>query len=256
MAIRENDSESYQYLARPVVVWAGSYAPGDYVPAHGHPRAQLLYAVKGVMRVHTPHRVWTIPPQRALWIPPGVEHANTAMGDVEMRTLFIEADTAAAIEGECCAISVSPLLRELILSLLREPVEYPVPGRGEHLVALILSEIKNASRLNIEIPWPTDRRLQSVCQHILDNPGADNTIEHLADRAGASARTLIRLFQRETGLRYRQWVQQVQLADALCRLDRGESIARIANALGYSHPGAFSAMFRKHLGVSPNQYFS
>lgn len=255
MIIRENDSEAWQYLPRPVVAWAGAYATGEAVAMHRHPRAQLLYAVEGVMRIHTHDRVWIIPPQRALWVPPGVWHSHTSMSDVQMRTLYISPDIAEALGEDCYVVAVSPLLRELILALLREPVEYPLPGRGEHLVALILSEIVSASRVHIDIPWPSDRRLQQVCQRVLDNPGAAHTIAQLADQAGASSRTMIRLFQRQTGLRYRQWLQQVQLAEALARLDRGESITNISRALGYARPGAFSAMFRKHFGRSPQQYW-
>ena len=247
--------DSLQEIPRPVVAWAGRYLSGEEIAPHTHPRAQLLYAVEGVMRVITPNSVWTIPSQRALWVPAQVEHHSFMMSDLEMRTLYVNPDVPIALGQECRAISVSGLLRELILGLIEEPAEYPMPGRGEHLTALILTEINRAARHSVEIPWPRDRRLQTVCQLLMNTPGVNRTIEELADIAGASARTLIRLFPRETGLKYRQWVQQVQIADALCRLGRGESIARIADALGYASPSAFSAMFKRTFGVAPNQYF-
>ena len=248
--------EALQYVPRPIVAWGGHYANGDEIPPHTHPRAQLLYAVEGVMRVITPNSVWTIPSHRALWVPPNVEHHSFMMSDLEMRTLYVSADVPLSLGKECRAISVSGLLRELILGLLQEPAEYPIPGRGEHLTALILMEIERAATQAVEIPWPQDRRLQRVCQLVMDEPGIKRTIEELADSAGASARTLIRLFPKETGLKYHQWVQQVQLAEALCRLGRGECIARIASELGYASPSAFSAMFKRNFGVTPNHYFS
>jgi len=247
--------EELQHVPRPIVAWGGHYANGDEIPPHTHPRAQLLYAVEGVMRVLTPNSVWTIPSHRALWVPPNVEHHSFMMSDLEMRTLYVSADIPLALGKECRAISVSGLLRELILGLLQEPAEYPIPGRGEHLVALILMEIDRATTQAVEIPWPQDRRLQTVCQTVMNSPGITYTIEELAELAGASARTLIRLFPKETGLKYRQWTQQVQLAEALCRLGRGENIARIASFLGYASPSAFSAMFKRSFGVTPNQYF-
>ena len=262
--------EQLQLVPRPIVAWAGHYPLGTEIQPHTHPRAQLLYAVEGVMRVLTPNNVWTIPSHRALWVPAGVEHHLFTMSDLEMRTLYIDTAQPLASEldagtlpaqlgrqintQECRAISVSGLLRELILSLLEEPVEYPIPGRGEQLTALILAEISRAPTQAIHIPWPKDRRLQRVCNLLMNSPGADHTIDHLADLAGASARTLIRLFPRETGLNYRQWVQQVHLAEALCRLGRGEPITRISGILGYANPSAFSAMFKRAFGVAPNQY--
>ncbi len=252
--VYQRSPEELQDVPRPIVAWSGHYANGDEIPSHTHPRAQLLYAVEGVMRVITPDSVWTIPSHRALWVPPGVEHHSFMMSDLEMRTLFVSADIPLSPGKECRAISVSGLLRELILGLLEEPAEYSIPGRGEHLVALILSEIDRAATQAVQIPWPQDRRLQTVCHLLMNTPGVARTIEELAELAGASARTLIRLFPKETGMKYRQWVQQVQLADALCRLGRGESIARISDALGYANPSAFSAMFRRTFGVAPNQY--
>lgn len=251
----QRSPQALQYVPRPIVAWGGRYAQGDEILPHTHPRAQLLYAVEGVMRVLTPNSVWTIPSHRALWVPPNVEHHSFMMSDLEMRTLYVSADVPLSLGTECRAISVSNLLRELILGLLQEPAEYPIPGRGEHLVALILMEIDRAATQAVEIPWPQDRRLQRVCQWVMDTPGSNRTIEELADIAGASARTLIRLFPKETGLKYHQWVQQVQLAEALCRLGRGEPIARIASSLGYVSPSAFSAMFKRNFGVAPNQYF-
>ena len=254
--VEQRSPEALQHVPRPVVAWSGHYANGDEIPPHTHPRAQLLYAVEGVMRVRTPDSVWTIPSHRALWVPPNIEHHTFMMSDLEMRTLYVSADIPLSLGKECRAIAVSSLLRELILGLLAEPAEYPIPGRGEHMVALILSEIDRAATLAVQVPWPQDRRLQTVCQLLMGTPVANRTIEELAELAGASTRTLIRLFPKETGLKYRQWVQQVQLAEALCRLGRGESIARISAALGYAGPSAFSAMFKRTFGVAPNQYLN
>lgn len=254
--IEQRSPAALQHVPRPIVAWSGHYANGDEIAPHTHPRAQLLYAVEGVMRVLTPNSVWTIPSHRALWVPPNVEHHSFMMSDLEMRTLYVSADVPLSLGTECRAISVSGLLRELILGLLQEPAEYPIPGRGEHLVALILMEIDRAATQAVEIPWPQDRRLQRVCQLVLDSPGTNRTIEELADIAGASARTLIRLFPKETGLKYHQWAQQVQLAEAICRLGRGETIARIASSLGYASPSAFSAMFKRNIGVTPNHFFA
>ncbi|GAB3256676.1 AraC family transcriptional regulator [Chitinimonas naiadis] len=256
MPERSRDAADYQHVPRPVTAMAKDYPHGTQVPAHTHPRAQLLYAAQGVMRVHTPDRVWTIPPQRALWVPPGVEHRLTTMSPVAIRTVYVAPDAATLPGQDCRVLSVTPLLHELILSLIDEPIEYPLPGRGEHMAALILAEIAAAPTVPIAIPWPRDRRLLAVCEAIMDRPGNQHGIEDWTATAGASGRTLIRLFPRETGLHYRQWVQQVHLADALCRLDQGESIARIASALGYASPSAFSAMFRKALGVAPTQYLT
>lgn len=255
MDSRTLDAQQRLTIQRPVIAWAGSYAADEVVPWHSHERAQLLYAVDGVMRIVTPQSVWTIPSQRALWVPAHVAHESIMMSPVEMRTLYVMPEVLTLAGNSCKAIAVSRLLRELVLALLEEPVEYPPAGRADQIAALILTEIGRASTQAVDIPWPQDRRLQRVCSRVMNSPGTAYRIEDLADIAGASVRTLIRLFPRETGLKYRQWVQQVHLAEALCRLARGEGVARIAQFLGYSSPSAFTAMFKRSFGVSPNQYF-
>ena len=141
------------------------------------------------------------------------------------------------------------LLRELILALTAEPIDYPEDGRAGQIAALVQSELAAARVVPFQIPWPRDRRLQAICAAILDQPGLSRSIEDWGDEVGASARTLIRLFQSELGLNYRQWVQQLRLADAVCRLALGEPVARVAASLGYRSASAFSAMFRRALGA-------
>ncbi|CDG82189.1 AraC family transcriptional regulator [Janthinobacterium agaricidamnosum] len=253
---RSTDAHYYQRIPRAVVAMPREYDYLHHTAPHTHERAQLLYAVEGVMRVNTELGVWILPPRRALLIAPGVEHGQVMLSKVSMRTLYIDAASAASFGSGCKVIEVSSLLRELILALVAEPAEYPVPGRGEHLAMLILSELAAAQTVPIAIPWPRDRRLVAVCSAIMAAPGSRRSIEEWAEDAGASARTLIRLFPKETGLHYRQWVQQVHLADAFCRLARGDSVGEIGRALGYASPSAFTAMFRRLLGKTPQDYLS
>lgn len=253
---RSTDHRDYQRVPRVVTALARDAEHGITAAPHSHERAQLLYATQGLMRVQTDSGVWILPPRRALWLPPGVVHHWTSVSKVAMRTIYVEASAAKAFGDSCRVIEVSPLLRELILALLEEPIEYPLPGRGEHLAMLILSELKAAETVPIAIPWPRDRRLLAVCSAIMADPGSSRNIEQWADEVGASARTLIRLFPKETGLHYRQWVQQVHLAEAFGRLAQGQSVGEIAAALGYASPSAFSAMFRRILGKTPQHYLT
>jgi AraC-like DNA-binding protein len=249
----------YAALPRSVTAVPSAALSGELVAAHSHPWVQLLYASEGVMRVRTEFGVWIIPPRRALLIAPGVVHALTMLSRVSQRTLYIEtaaAGQAGAPADGCRVLEVSPLLRELILALSAEPVEYPPDGRGAYLARLILLEIAAMETVPIAVPWPRDRRLQALCADIMDHPGSLRTLEDRAFDAGASARTLIRLFPKETGLHYRQWVQQVHLAHAFEMLARGTRVGAVARALGYASPSAFTSMFRRLLGRTPQHYLA
>jgi len=243
-------------LPRSVTAVPSDARQGATVEAHCHPWVQLLYASEGVMRVRTELGVWIIPPRRALLIAPGIVHELKMLSRVNMRAVYIDAAAAGTLVDGCRLLEVSPLLRELILALSAEPLDYPAGGRGEHLAQLILSELAVMETVPIAVPWPRDRRLQTLCADIMDRPGSLRMLEDRALDAGASTRTLIRLFPKETGLHYRQWVQQVHLAHAFERLARGEGVGSIARALGYASPSAFTSMFRRLLGKTPQQYLA
>ncbi|PRA21209.1 AraC family transcriptional regulator [Pseudomonas poae] len=251
---RSEDYLDYQDVPRVMTALVRNQASGEYNEPHTHHHGQLLYAVNGVMRVAAGGSLWFLPPKRALWIPAGVVHDQLMLTPVQMRSIYIQADAAASFGDSCRVLDVSLLLRELILVLAGEPIEYSLEGRNTHVVALILSELATARTLPLQIPWPLDRRLRLVCSAILDAPGQSHRVDYWADTVGASSRTLIRLFLKETGLTYRQWVQQVRLACALERLEKGESVGRVARELGYVSASAFSAMFRRAIGVSPREF--
>jgi AraC-like DNA-binding protein len=251
---RSADHSDYQFIPRVMTALARDEPTGNYIAPHSHPRGQLLYATSGLMRAATETGIWLLPPQRGLWIPPGVIHDQRMLSPAAIRTIYIEPVTAERLGNACRTIEVSLLLRELMLALLAEPVEYSLNERNNHLVALILSELETARTINLEIPWPKDRRLLSICEAVLDAPQTPMSLDYWSDKVGGSSRTLIRLFIKETRLTFRHWVQQVRLAEALNRLENGESIANVADGLGYASPSAFAAMFRKTMGQSPTDY--
>src|SRR5579864_4238740 len=91
------------------------YTAGHVIPLHFHDRDQLVYASRGVMTVRTSDGTWVVPTYRAVWIPATVPHTITMSGTVAMRTLYLRPKLARALPRCCCVVSVSPLLKELIL---------------------------------------------------------------------------------------------------------------------------------------------
>ena len=84
---------------------------------------------------------------------------------------------------------------------------------------------------------------------------ADNRrLEEWAADAGASARTVTRLFPQETGFSFTEWRQQARLMRALELLSAGQPVTAIAFELGYETVSAFIALFRRHFGVTPARY--
>ncbi|MBC9227865.1 helix-turn-helix transcriptional regulator [bacterium SPL81] len=226
---------------------------------HTHSRAQFLYASMGNIQVFTPNNVWLVPPMCALWIPANVEHSVISLSHVKLNTALVEVSAAALMGKECFIIRVSNLLHELLIRLnqitqIDPPNIVSSQEISEALQILIFEEIHRANLLSIQIPWPKDKRLLKICQQLLHSPNHSKDLTDWADDIGTSSRTLMRMFQKETGLSYRAWIQQMHIAHALSKISNGESIAQISEALGYTNPSAFSAMFKRHLGKTPQQF--
>ncbi len=246
------DSATGPVLARP------RDCPADHViDWHTHTRAQLLFAETGVMRVTTDGGVWVVPPQRAVWIPPGVRHHVAAQGTpLSLRSLYVRNDLTHDLPSDCCVITVSPLLRELIIASMTIPDE-PGPDSPERrLLGVLIDQIRAVTVTPLHLPGVADRRLKRITEAIEADPADDRTLADWAGVVGASERTLSRKFVSETGLTFGHWRQQARLLAALTRLARGESVTEVSMDLGYASQSAFIAMFRRALGKTPGRYFS
>ncbi len=235
---------------------AGTYDAGDRIPRHCHESAQLIYATSGVMTVRTDAGRWVVPSQRAVWVPPLEDHSIRMSGSVEMRTVYVRADRIKGLSKSCAVVHVSPLLREIILRIVgfRSPLERN--SRESRLAAVFLDEIRAAEQMPLHLPVPSDPRLQRITESLRQAPGNQNTLAQWAAVAGASERTLARLFADQTGLTFGQWRQQARLLAGLELLALGQSVTSVALDLGYESPSAFINMFRAALGTSPGKYFS
>jgi AraC-like DNA-binding protein/mannose-6-phosphate isomerase-like protein (cupin superfamily) len=251
---RSTNPADYQHVPRAVVAMPKDFASGFEILPHHHERAQLIYATAGTMRVSTRDGVWMVPPQRALWMPAGVSHSIVMLSDTTMRTLYVRDDAAGAMPAECRVLSISPLLRELIVRATELPMQYDEEGPAGHVVALILSELQSLQSLALQLPMPRDVRLRGLCQTLLDQPGDQRPLEAWARTINTSARTLARRFQSETGLSFGAWRQQARVLEAMGRLGSGEPVTQVALDLGYESVSAFSAMFHRATGASPSRF--
>lgn len=213
---------------------------------------QLLYAASGVMRVETGAEVWIVPPHRALWLPDGSPARIVMHGRVAVRTLYLREPPIPTLRP--VAVDVPPLLRELILHTVRTgPLER---GRPEHdrLVGVIADQLTVAPQTPLLLPTPSDPRAASLARALVADPAAPLT--RLAEAAGASRRTVERLFVRDTGLTIGQWRQRLRLVLALELLAAGEPVTGVATTVGFATPSAFTAMFRAQLGAPPGRFLS
>ena len=93
-------------------------------------------------------------------------------------------------------------------------------------------------------------------QHWLQETGAkDSGLATLAAKAGLEERTFLRRFQKATGLTTTDYVQRLRVGKAQELLQFSTlPVDRIAWEVGYGDAGAFRKVFRRIVGLTPNEY--
>ena len=253
---------------RPVRAKVRQLAADTQVMPHSHPWAQVAISTTGVIRLTVDRGTYIVPPSRALWIPPGVEHAVTMVEDADLRTLYFHQPRGRCGPGvprhqeaawrQCRVLEVSDLLRALVREMPTTPDDGPAPTaaglrREQHLSALVRDELARAAAVKLGVDLPRDKRLRHLCEAMLADPTRHATLADWAQDTGASPRTAARLFRSELGSTFTQWRQQVILAKAVSLAAGRMPMGQIAAELGYS-ASAFSAMVRKSVGQPPGRF--
>jgi len=239
-----------------VATLAYEYPSGFEVSDHAHGSDQLIYAISGLMEVSSGQSVWLIPPHFALWIPARTRHRIHMPGPVSMRTLYLCTGLPARLEQHCAVLHVTPLLRELIVETVRVG-QLRVRSRYEcALRDLLIAHLQKASPIPTFVTLPREARALFVARAILRNPAQSKTMAALCAEAGASVRTIQRVFREEIGIDFESWRRQVRLTKAVEFLIAGFSIKEVANKIGYCQSSAFVEMFRRTFGTTPKVWIS
>ncbi|WP_194722252.1 AraC family transcriptional regulator [Noviherbaspirillum malthae] len=265
----DEELNSLRSLPRPVYGHAQGLPNRAIGYRHSHAWDQLSYAMQGIIEVSTDTGRFVAPPSYAIWIPAGMPHGVQCSRDTEIRSLYIEPASIAAIasialnadaeddvgkEGKCRVLVVTPLMRELIRRFADIPVEYDVNGADGRLVAVLLDQLACAPEAGMYLPWPQDARLRKVCTYLQARPESQKNLADFGNEFGMSERTLIRLFLQQTGLSFRLWRQRARLLSALPLLEQGQRVTDVALACGYDSMSAFIAAFRDQMGVTPGEF--
>lgn len=223
---------------------------------HRHRKAQLIYTVRGMIRCEVENGLWLVPPQCALWMPGNVWHNAQGAGDTECYCLFVDQDAIVGLPTHCCTLSVSPLLRELLLQASGFDPLYDEQGPEGRLTSVLLDQVVNAPIENLHLPVSHDARIRQLTERLLANPADKATLSQWAQRIGMSERTLNRTLQQQMGMSFGHWRRQLHVMLALQRLTKGDSVQRIALDLGYENASGFVTMFRKAVGKPPARYLA
>ena len=105
---------------------------------------------------------------------------------------------------------VRQALRELVLQAVELcPIEWD-DDAAMRLAQVAVDLIAAAPALALQLPFPSDPRAARLAARLQEDPSCEWELAELSREAGASARTVQRLFLAETGLRFAEWRQRLQ----------------------------------------------
>lgn len=227
------------------------------IPPHHHAKGQLLHVLNGVVVMKVRGVNFTLPPGRAIWLPPGDAHSARYPQTSEMLSVFLD---TRAIDWNAPRTVRIYRLDPLAAALLTEAASMnwsADPSRVEVMTLdLLLARLDELQGCGVALPEGNDPRLRRAMTWLAENPSAPDDLDLLARQVWCSRRTLYRLFQGETGMTPAVWRRQMRMGLALERLATGMPVGRIAEELGYSNPANFSVAFKANFGTTPSAFFA
>ncbi|WP_436846341.1 helix-turn-helix domain-containing protein [Streptomyces shenzhenensis] len=250
--------ETRQPSPQPSTPWpttprGGGWMPhGYHLAPHSHPQGQLVYAAAGALATATERGTWVAPAQRVTWTPPGFAHAHRFYGRTDVRLVAVPVDLCGELVAHPSVFAVSPLLREALLALTDR--REARPGAHQRLLAVVIDELAETPEQSLHLPEPRDDRLRAVTDLLHADPGRTATLAELGRVAGASERTLSRLFHTELGMSFHRWRTTLRIHHALAHLADGRSVTETAMECGWSNPSSFIDAFTEVVGQTPGRY--
>ncbi|MCZ1005973.1 helix-turn-helix transcriptional regulator [Streptomyces lydicus] len=226
---------------------------GHHLDPHTHDQGQLVYAAAGTLATTTERGTWVAPANRVTWTPPGFAHSHRFYGRTDVRLLTIPIDLCGELVSYPSVFAVSPLLREAVLVLTGQRPEVR-PGARRRLLGVVIDELCDTPEQSLHLPESEDDRLRTVADLLHADPARPATLAELGRAAGASERTLSRLFRAELGMSFHQWRTTLRIHHALGHLANGLSVTDTAMACGWSNPSSFIDAFTAVVGQTPGSY--
>jgi transcriptional regulator GlxA family with amidase domain len=146
---------------------------------------------------------------------------------------------------------------DLALALVEEDIGRESALRIARHLVLFLRRPGNQSQFSeaLRTQEPAREPLREAQLFALENPGADLSVEAMADRAHMSPRHFARSFRAQVGVTPGRYVERVRLEAARRRLeDTREPVGAIAVACGFGTPETMRRVFLRALAVGPAEY--
>ena len=215
---------------------------------HGHECHQLTYCEQAGTRLYLGSRVTEIPEDGAIMVPKGVCHALEASTQRVVRCVYFK-----GVLPNVCATPM--ILNQLTKVLIVEMSCSELADRSRRsMSACLYDQIGSQVWGQFGSVSAMDRRLQSICRFISDNPAFEGGLGDLAHKFGVSERTLRRIAREYLGCSVSEWRTKCRVLEATRLLQMGVPIGRVSEQVGFRSESAFFAAFKRVMGSTPARF--
>jgi len=241
-------------LPAPLFYQAETLLEDSCYPEDSHRWGQFVYSFCGVMEVKVGQDHYIAPPPYGVWLPPGVLHVGQNREATSYCLISIDAEYLKKLPKNPCILAVNPLMRS-ILEYLRDHFQgAPLQEEDERLLLALRDQLARAECAGSYLPDTEDALLAPVLRELRACPGDNRSLSDFARAVNTTERTLIRRCKTELGMTFTEWRQRLRIMAALSMLAQGQTVENIAFDLGYSSASAFIVMFRKLMGMTPDEF--
>ena len=251
--IQWDDLQQFEAMPQPVVARIEKVNSSHELPLHTHSKGQLILALHGHVTCEVQGKMWMVPTQSAIWIPPHIIHSNRASDHAELCHVFIQPGELR-MPDQTCTFALSILGKELICHFAKQDQHYPHFSPTNRLAQVLIDVVSESPQQTMDLPLSSHPTVAKLAQLLLSCPDDRKTLPQWASYFATTPRTLARLIKRETGMTFGHWRAQLHVIIAVQKLMTNMPVQRVSEYLGYSSVSAFITMFKNILGESPKRY--
>lgn len=230
-------------------------------PRHYHSLYEIYYLEKGVCHYLIEGKLFEMEEGDIVFIPKGQIH-KTSYEDVHSRLLIncsgeylenILLKTAFVYKNEKYSGEIYRILKKIEREYIDGDVfsESLIKGYMQQLLSIVYrteNKYKNTRHQN--------KYVKTALDILEENFTSDISLTATADEFGISAEHFSRIFKKETGLGFNEYLSLLRLkkAESILRRNQTQSISDVAFSCGFNDSNYFCEKFKKVYGVSPLKY--
>ena len=230
---------------------------------HYHENYELYFLESGICNYFVDNRYYSLREGDLIFIPSGQIHQTNYTKELHSRRLINCSDEYIPNEILDELVLTNHIFRMLDIikeiSDIFELIEQEYSLHDEYSDRIIKNHTHRlfyliARHKNENIGAESENKtVETVIEYIKKNYMHEISLSEVAERNAVSGEHLSRVFKKETGIGFNEYVNNLRLgrAEFMLRNEDGKSISEVAFACGFNDSNYFSYRFKKFYGVSP-----